>query len=147
MRKDSLPACAWRLQSELSAQRRRKHSGDGFRFTLLPDEAMSASSAGRRTPLRTPLRTSAASSTSSMSTPSKLASPARYSPGKVKEAVRSFADFLHFLEENKSESPLMPMIIQRFAELGSVIESQKRHIDHWKVRQALRHAAGGPELT
>lgn len=26
-----------------------------------------------------------------------LESPARYSPGKVKEAVRTFADFLRFL--------------------------------------------------
>ncbi|GLE03776.1 hypothetical protein PINS_up012678 [Pythium insidiosum] len=64
-------------------------------------------------------------------------SPARYSPDQVAEAVMSFADFLHFLEqeEKQREHPLMPVIIERFAELGAVIESQKRHIDHWKQKE------------
>ena len=36
-------------------------------------------------------------------------------------------------EGRHEEDTLMPVIIQRFAELGAVIESQKRHIDRWKV--------------
>jgi hypothetical protein len=36
-------------------------------------------------------------------------------------------------EEKQQEHPLMPTIIARFSELGAVIESQKRHIDLWKV--------------
>ncbi|DBA01672.1 TPA: hypothetical protein N0F65_010323 [Lagenidium giganteum] len=59
----------------------------------------------------------------------------RYSPDKVNEAVMSFADFLHFLEENHQEHPLMPMIIKRFSDLGTVIEAQKRHIDRWKQQE------------
>lgn len=37
-------------------------------------------------------------------------------------------------EEKQHEHDLMPTIIARFSELGAVIESQKRHIDLWKVR-------------
>ncbi|KAG3118814.1 hypothetical protein PI125_g2553 [Phytophthora idaei] len=78
-------------------------------------------------------------------------SPARYSPSKVKAAVRSFADFLHFLEqeEHQQEHALMPVIIQRFAELGAVIESQKRHIDRWKGKEldlAIEEAQQNLEL-
>ncbi|KAG7395731.1 hypothetical protein PHYBOEH_003299 [Phytophthora boehmeriae] len=78
-------------------------------------------------------------------------SPARYSPSKVKAAVRSFADFLHFLEqeEHHQEHELMPVIIQRFAELGAVIESQKRHIDRWKGKEldlAIEEAQQNLEL-
>ncbi|RLN72231.1 hypothetical protein BBJ28_00000528 [Nothophytophthora sp. Chile5] len=40
-------------------------------------------------------------------------------------------------EEYQQEHTLMPTIIQRFAELGAVIESQKRHIDRWKVASAV----------
>ena len=29
----------------------------------------------------------------------------------------------------------MPTIIKRFAELGTVIESQKRHMDRWKANE------------
>ncbi|KAL4155270.1 hypothetical protein PRNP1_007380 [Phytophthora ramorum] len=79
-------------------------------------------------------------------------SPARYSPSKVKAAVRSFADFLHFLEqeEHQAEHTLMPVIIQRFAELGAVIESQKRHIDRWKGKEldlAIEEAQQNMELV
>ncbi|KAF1773186.1 hypothetical protein GQ600_2129 [Phytophthora cactorum] len=65
-------------------------------------------------------------------------SPARYSPSKVKAAVRSFADFLHFLEqeEHQQEHALMPVIIQRFAELGAVIEQGA----------GLGHRGGSAEL-
>ncbi|OWZ19303.1 hypothetical protein PHMEG_0006468 [Phytophthora megakarya] len=78
-------------------------------------------------------------------------SPARYSPSKVKAAVRSFADFLHFLEqeEHQHDHTLMPVIIQRFAELGAVIESQKRHIDRWKGKEldlAIEEAQQNLEL-
>ncbi|KAL7999579.1 hypothetical protein Plhal703r1_c25g0106891 [Plasmopara halstedii] len=90
-------------------------------------------------------------------------SPARYSPGKVKKAVRSFAQFLHFLsvfrvlwcylekqDEHHQEHELMPLIIQRFAELGAVIESQKRHIDRWKGKEldlAIEEAQQNMELV
>uniref|UniRef100_A0AAV1V015 Uncharacterized protein n=1 Tax=Peronospora matthiolae TaxID=2874970 RepID=A0AAV1V015_9STRA len=78
-------------------------------------------------------------------------SPAKYSPSKVKAAVRSFADFLHFLEKEgrHEEDALMPVIIQRFAELGAVIESQKRHIDRWKGKEldlAIEEAQQNLEL-
>lgn len=73
----------------------------------------------------------------------------------------SFADFLHFLvrsgdaglrgcgkmdgltmralywigqEEHRQEYKHMPEIITRVSELGAVMESQKRHIDRWKVQ-------------
>lgn len=45
---------------------------------------------------------------------------------------------LHPIEEqegNQKEHELMPTIIQRFSELGTVIESQKRHIDRWKQKE------------
>lgn len=38
-------------------------------------------------------------------------------------------------EGNQQEHHLMPTIIQRFSELGTVIESQKRHIDRWKQKE------------
>ncbi|TMW56237.1 hypothetical protein Poli38472_008885 [Pythium oligandrum] len=88
------------------SQRRKKR----FSFNPLPD-------AGPRTPTDGSPREE---------------SPARYSLGQVTEAVMSFADFLYFLEEKQREHPLMPVIAERFAELGAVIESQKRHIDRWK---------------
>lgn len=46
--------------------------------------------------------------------------------------------WLRLLEEqegNQHEHHLMPTIIQRFSELGTVIESQKRHIDRWKQKE------------
>lgn len=137
------------MPAGFSTPRRRQQQASGnFEFSVTPEPSRRrlSSSRGRQPPA------------------GLEESPARYSPSKVKAAVRSFADFLHFLvglkraerevrvvrglranfsclfvrleeqEEHQQEHTLMPVIIQRFAELGAVIESQKRHIDRWKVR-------------
>ncbi|CAI5738733.1 unnamed protein product [Peronospora destructor] len=108
------------VRAGFSTPRRRqdKRSDDDFKFSVTPESSRRHLSTSRD--------------------PAGLEeSPARYSPSKVKAAVRSFADFLHFLEqeEHQQEHTLMPVIIQRFAELGAVIESQKRHIDRWKGKE------------
>jgi len=51
--------------------------------------------------------------------------------------------------EHQQDHQLMPVIIQRFAELGAVIESQKRHIDRWKGKEldlAIEEAQQNLEL-
>ncbi|RLN49600.1 hypothetical protein BBJ29_006845 [Phytophthora kernoviae] len=116
-------------------RRRQQQASDSYEFSVTPE------------PSRRRL------STQSNRKPDRelQESPARYSPSKVKAAVRSFADFLHFLEqeEHHQEHELMPVIIQRFAELGAVIESQKRHIDRWKGKEldlAIEEAQQNLEL-
>ncbi|CAI5702880.1 unnamed protein product [Peronospora effusa] len=115
--------------------RRQDKTRDGFKFSVTPESSRQRLSTSRG-------RTGTAGLEES---------PARYSPSKVKAAVRSFADFLHFLEqeEHQQEHALMPVIIQRFAELGAVIESQKRHIDRWKGKEldlAIEEAQQNLEL-
>ncbi|CAH0522730.1 unnamed protein product [Peronospora belbahrii] len=111
----------------------QEKESNGFKFSVTPE------------PSRQRFSTSRGRST----TAGLEESPARYSPSKVKAAVRSFADFLHFLEGHQQDHTLMPMIIQRFAELGAVIESQKRHIDRWKGKEldlAIEEAQQNLEL-
>eukprot|EP00644_Phytophthora_capsici_P005317 jgi/Phyca11/12837/fgenesh1_pg.PHYCAscaffold_1_\ len=117
-----------------STPRRRQQAG-GFQFSVTPE----------------PSRRRLSTSRGRQSAAGLEESPARYSPSKVKAAVRSFADFLHFLEqeEHQQDHTLMPVIIQRFAELGAVIESQKRHIDRWKGKEldlAIEEAQQNLEL-
>ncbi|KAF4129414.1 hypothetical protein GN958_ATG21369 [Phytophthora infestans] len=116
-------------------RRRQKKNNGGFEFSVTPE----------------PSRRRLSTSRGRQSAVGLEESPARYSPSKVKAAVRSFADFLHFLEqeEHQQEHALMPVIIQRFAELGAVIESQKRHIDRWKGKEldlAIEEAQQNLEL-
>jgi hypothetical protein len=43
----------------------------------------------------------------------------------------------------------MPVIVKKFAELGAVIESQKRHMDRWKQQEldlALKECQANLEL-
>ncbi|CAI5737554.1 unnamed protein product [Hyaloperonospora brassicae] len=120
----------------LSPPRRQKHRNSGrFDVRVTPEPSRRRLSTSQSRPLAAGMEES----------------PARYSPSKVKAAVRSFADFLHFLEKEGSqeEDSLMPVIIQRFAELGAVIESQKRHIDRWKGKEldlAIEEAQQNLEL-
>ncbi|KAE9351709.1 hypothetical protein PF008_g5803 [Phytophthora fragariae] len=123
------------MAAGFSTPRRRQQTSDNFEFSVTPEPSRRrlSSSRGRQPPV------------------GLEESPARYSPSKVKAAVRSFADFLHFLEqeEHQQEHTLMPVIIQRFAELGAVIESQKRHIDRWKGKEldlAIEEAQQNLEL-
>ncbi|KAG6611874.1 uncharacterized protein IUM83_14264 [Phytophthora cinnamomi] len=116
-------------------RRQQRQSSGSFEFSVTPEPSRRrlSSSRGRQPPA------------------GLEESPARYSPSKVKAAVRSFADFLHFLEQegHQQEYELMPVIIQRFAELGAVIESQKRHIDRWKGKEldlAIEEAQQNLEL-
>ncbi|TYZ69446.1 hypothetical protein PybrP1_006813, partial [[Pythium] brassicae (nom. inval.)] len=116
---------------EFSTQRKAADAGDGYTFNLLPEESLPVTpgvpgSARKR-------KNTVASSNATMMVVDE--SPARYSPDQVTEAIMSFADFLRFLEGNQKEHHLMPTIIQRFSELGTVIESQKRHIDRWKQKE------------
>ncbi|KAG7387408.1 hypothetical protein PHYPSEUDO_014171 [Phytophthora pseudosyringae] len=114
-------------------RRRQQQAGGGFEFSVTPEPSRRRLSTSRGRQPGAGLEES----------------PARYSPSKVKAAVRSFADFLHFLEEHQQEHALMPVIIQRFAELGAVIESQKRHIDRWKGKEldlAIEEAQQNLEL-
>uniref|UniRef100_K3WIH1 Uncharacterized protein n=1 Tax=Globisporangium ultimum (strain ATCC 200006 / CBS 805.95 / DAOM BR144) TaxID=431595 RepID=K3WIH1_GLOUD len=124
------------IAAEFSSQQKRREShgnggNGGYTFNFLPEDNLPVTpdvpgSARKR-------KDTIASSNTDMMMVDE--SPARYSPDKVKEAIMSFADFLHFLEDNQQEHPLMPTIIQRFSELGTVIESQKRHIDRWKQKE------------
>ncbi|ETK75008.1 hypothetical protein L915_18311 [Phytophthora nicotianae] len=116
-------------------RRRQQKANGGFEFSVTPE----------------PSRRRLSTSRGRQSAAGLEESPARYSPSKVKAAVRSFADFLHFLEqeEHQQDHALMPVIIQRFAELGAVIESQKRHIDRWKGKEldlAIEEAQQNLEL-
>ncbi|KAL3674172.1 hypothetical protein V7S43_000133 [Phytophthora oleae] len=122
------------MPAGFSTPRRRQQAG-GFQFSVTPE----------------PSRRRLSTSRGRQSAAGLEESPARYSPSKVKAAVRSFADFLHFLEqeEHQQDHTLMPVIIQRFAELGAVIESQKRHIDRWKGKEldlAIEEAQQNLEL-
>lgn len=123
------------ITSSLTPRRRQKKASGGFEFSVTPEPSCRRLSTSRG---RQPVG-------------GLEESPARYSPSKVKAAVRSFADFLHFLgqEEKHQEHALMPVIIKRFADLGAVIESQKRHIDRWKGKEldlAIEEAQQNLEL-
>uniref|UniRef100_M4B3Q3 Uncharacterized protein n=1 Tax=Hyaloperonospora arabidopsidis (strain Emoy2) TaxID=559515 RepID=M4B3Q3_HYAAE len=77
-----MPAC-------FSTPRRQKHkNGDGF------ESSVTSESSRRRL----------STSQSRLVASGMEESPARYSPSKVKAAVRSFADFLHFLSLGPSSS-------------------------------------------
>lgn len=69
------------MAAGFSTPRRRQQTSDNFEFSVTPEPSRRrlSSSRGRQPPV------------------GLEESPARYSPSKVKAAVRSFADFLHFL--------------------------------------------------